>query len=193
MTKSDTREALKDFVKGILKDPCLTCIVKSVDENKRTITVYSERDKVEYFDVRLMALADEEAGKGILVLPKVGSEVIIGMIDGVDTMYFVAGYSEVDSVEFTIGNMKLKMDSSGFVFNDGTNQGVVNVIALTAKLNTLESAYNGLVAAFNAFVAAYVSHFHVPGGPPPLVPAVPYTVVVPVTSKNQIEDTKVKH
>lgn len=93
--------------------------VKSVDADKRTVTATDDNDMT-YDDVRLYAVERPEL-KGSVVLPKVGSRVLLSRI-GTSNELYVSMFSEVDrmlltigdkqSLEITSGMLELKTDKS---------------------------------------------------------------------------------
>lgn len=65
-------------------------------------------------DVRFYAIIDEVASK-IVVRPKEGSKVLVGIIDGMITEAFVVQCSEIESVSLKIGEVLLFVNSDGVV------------------------------------------------------------------------------
>lgn len=89
-----------------------------------------------YTEVRKRA-AIGESDKGILITPAVGSSVIVSRIGESDEL-FVEMFSEVDTIQY----------------NGGKNEGLVKVVELTAKLNSLENDLNNLKTVFTSWVIA---------------------------------------
>src|ERR1035437_8032275 len=158
-------------------------IVKVVNGNN-TIDIISF-DDIEYYDGNTMATADIDAydatyfnirltskqSSGFVIKPTVGSMVVISLFNQTDG--FVMSYSDIDSMQFI----------------NNTNAGLVKVIQLTAKLNTLENNMNALIAAYNA-------HIHVDSvtAVPTLTTSVPdLGGPIPLTLQSDIENTKVAH
>ena len=78
-------------------------------------------DDLELSDVRLRAVINDEES-GIIVTPKVGSMVMItDLSHGKMRDWAVVMYSEVENI----------------TINGGKNSGIVNIVALTDKLNAL--------------------------------------------------------
>lgn len=71
--------------------------VVSVDANKGLCTVLVEILELEFDDIRLTAFETDTPEKALLVLPKVGSYVLIGRIEGSDYWY-LAQTTEVDEI-----------------------------------------------------------------------------------------------
>jgi hypothetical protein len=146
-----------------------------------TIDVIS-MDSVDYYDGTSINTADYEASylnirltskqsNGFVINPTDGSLVTINLYNPTDG--FVVSYSDIDSMQFI----------------NNTNAGLVKVIQLTAKLNTLENNMNALIAAYNA-------HIHVDSvtAVPTLTTSVPdLGGPIPLTLQSDIENTKVAH
>lgn len=75
--------------------------VGSVDPDARTVTATDDNDMT-YDDVRLYAVERPEL-KGSVVLPKVGSRVLLSRI-GTSNELYVSMFSEVDRMLLTIGD-----------------------------------------------------------------------------------------
>ncbi len=82
------------------------------------------------FDVRLQTSDDS----GVLIVPKVGSKVIVTMVN--TTLGYVSCYGEVEEI----------------IFLNGDNGGVVKVSDLVTKLNNLENDINNLKSLIGAWV-----------------------------------------
>lgn len=90
--------------------------VEAVDDGLHTCTV--EADGVAYEDVRLNAVAQEE-GRGLWLLPKVGSTVLVTRIGDSNELLVVMA-SEVDGVKLTIGDtMAATLDKDGATVTAG--------------------------------------------------------------------------
>jgi len=104
--------------------------VVTVNKESRTCNCISigGNSNNELNDVRLMSNVDD----GILIIPAVGSNVII--ILTTFTEPFVACYGEVDSI----------------IWRGGDLGGMVKVVELTKKLNNIEKLLNDLILKFNS-------------------------------------------
>lgn len=102
--------------------------VKSVDGETCTVQV----DDLTLSDVRLRAVVNGKESK-MLITPACGSYVT--MIDLGDAMtdLLVIAYSEIEKVEITAKEV---------IFNGGENGGLINIQALTDKLNSLITKFN---------------------------------------------------
>lgn len=126
--------------------------VLTVDESAATMSV--EVLELTFYDVRLRAVVTDDTG--LWVLPKVGSYVIIGQIEGgVD--HVLLQPSEIDKVFVKIGGKTLFMDSIGQVFNGGDNGGLVKSESTANEINTLKIEINKLKTIITSIIAAAAS------------------------------------
>lgn len=159
--------------------------VTEVDRNTRTCTAIGISDKagVTYTGILLMAVAND----GILYIPKIGSNIIVG--NNSQQQPFVLMHSELDEIAYRVGNSLVDFTSDLIKFNKGDNDGLVNVIPLTQKINAVENLLNAFILIFNA-------HIH-PGGTisgntgPTATPE--NNNISPITQQSDIEDTKITH
>ena len=144
--KAEIRETLRGMVADMQLNAAVQATVVSVDKAAGTIVAHGVKEGVDYHDVRLKAVVQDEDGRGILAYPKEGSRVCIVWLDGVDVMGFVAQYSAIDSFLLTVDNgISLELTAAGeLLLNGASFGGVVKVQELTAKLNLLEAAVNKL-------------------------------------------------
>ncbi len=141
--------------------------VSAVDEGATTCDVDID-EGVTVFDVRLRVVITDDTG--MWVLPKVGSDVIIGQVEN-GTDYEVIKTSEIDKVFIKIGDNSIVMDATelnGYVeyrqptgraggeFNGGSNGGIPIAQNVSDQLNALESDVNDLKTALQTVL----------GGPP---------------------------
>lgn len=209
------KEILQEAVRMVnpLPEFVITGKVSRVDTDLLTCDVLPSDGGAELFDVRLQAKIDTN-DKGLLLQPKVGSEVLLVQID--DNQFFVAQFTEIDKifcksdkvsieVDFVSGSVvvniddkiKLNMssqnisvDASGTIsMNNGGNGGLVTSNSVSSGLNSLITRVNAIQTAFNAFVALYNAHL-----PLPTTPAVPIPspLMLP-TVANTFENPKIKH
>lgn len=109
--------------KGKTKLSLVSGIVKSINGDTCVVDFFE--------DVRLNAIIDNLKSQ-ITIYPKVGSEVIMGRIEGKDSM-FVIQVSEIEKVIIKIGDQLFEMKDGKFkisnvnaslksIFNDGFDQ-----------------------------------------------------------------------
>jgi len=137
--------SLKDTILALVKDQIkvqvVTGKIKSVDETKMICDI-DLQNAPDLLDVRLRSIIDEQE-KGILILPKVGSYVLVGLINNRPESSFVCGYSEVDKIRFLIDEIELSGDDFG---------GIVKSEKVTEEINKLSSDINQL----KQFIASWV-------------------------------------
>ena len=85
-----------------------------------------------------------------MLLPKVGSYVIVGLVDGQDTGVVLLT-DELDALEVKIGDKTLSFMPEGIVFNGGKLGGIIKIEELTTKLNTIEQDINALKQALSSW------------------------------------------
>ena len=91
--------------------------------------------------VRLNANVQEE--KGLIIVPKVGSDVLITNIDGGAS--FVSQYSEIKKIELNV--------DSAIIINDGQNGGLVEIKKLEENLEKIKTYLIALEAALSTSIA----------------------------------------
>lgn len=87
--------------------------VVSVDKDKGTCVVLA--DGLEYQNVQLSSIIDGSAEKFYL-FPKVGSSVLMSPINEDVHRMYVESYSQLESLDLTIGGMRFQADVDGFLF-----------------------------------------------------------------------------
>lgn len=133
-------DKLIQSLKGMGKEPPLvqlrwaTCT--SVDWESKTMEAKGVSDELPYYDVML--------GFGFMdVKPKVGTMCIIGVLEGQSAYTFLLNASEVEEVQ---------INSEKTIVNEGKNGGLVNIEALTDRLNAYEKKFNDLIKAISNWV-----------------------------------------
>jgi len=166
-------------------------MVKSVDWDNRVCTV-NVNDGYELQNVRLRAVKDGKTN-GWACKPTVGSTVLVSIIYGKDMNAFISMFSDIDEMVLLDdnGNSKMNVDVSNgnFVFNTGSNKGMVIVQALVDKINQLEQKLSDF--------ATYVGALPIPvsfavSGPPVPANTLPFKVNQKTTVAD-LENKKVKH
>lgn len=173
---------------------CMVCTVQKVDENAATCDCMGENDII-IPNVKLQAGVCD----GLLILPVVGSTVIIAMskynepfvfmISDVDKFYLsIAGQNDAASLTVT-NDGKIKL-------NDGSFDGLIKVkdpndsnAGLLKKLNNIENLLNGFIDIYNA-------HTHVAptGGGTTATPlAQQATKITTPTTESDLVNDKITH
>lgn len=137
--------------------------VSAVDTKARTVDVQPLDEDAPVLGVNLQA--NQEATLGVVLFPRVGSDVAVAMLSG-----YAAGVvvltEDVESIEININdgtkltitengislNVKdgitLDIDDRAAVFNGGDLGGLINIADLTDRLNTIEKDINNLKKVF---------------------------------------------
>lgn len=178
------REAIQDIGKAD-KVEVFSGEVESVDEAEATIDVRINEDIIVY-GVRLRCVIDTT--DGMYIVPAIDSHVVFAQIDGGQDYQLIQA-SVIDKVMITIEGTTVVIDKDGIVFNEGTNDGLVNVVDLVTKLNNLENKVNIIATTFNSHTHSGVTSGGQASGPSPT----PITGTLTPTQKADIEDTKITH
>ena len=117
------------------------CSVTAVDRSARSVDCDPLDESAPILGVSLQG--DQEGEDGFLLLPKVGSYVIVGLIDGQDTGAVLLT-DELDALEVKIGDQSLEITSDGIILTGGALGGMVKVKELTDRLNNIERDVNSL-------------------------------------------------
>ena len=161
----DAEELVKSIQKiGKQPIPVMVGTVKSVDSGSGVCSV--EIDELEIEDIALRAV-DDGNSDGILLVPSVGSVVLVGRWN--------------ESRNFSV----LSTTSLDEIYLKGDDfDGLVKVGELVEKLNNLENKVNDIITS-------YIAHVHPSNGTPPT----PTPVLPPLTPTQQteLENQKVKH
>ena len=106
---------IQDAFRQLKKRDVDTFIAKvvSVDKEKGTCTVNA--DELNYFGVQLSAVVDDNKNNFYL-FPEVGSWVLASPINEDINRLYVESYSEIESLELVIKDVKFQIDKEGFLF-----------------------------------------------------------------------------
>lgn len=138
--RAEIRAAIRDTVREMMIDGAVLATVKSVDKDANSIVATGLKEEVDYFDVRLRAVLDDGTGQGIIAYPMPGSQVSIVVLEGLDTMAFVAQLSDIESYKVSVSSgVSIELTNTGkLLLNGDTLGGLVQVNDLVKRLNTLE-------------------------------------------------------
>lgn len=176
-------EILKDLLTGGRnRNNMLPAVLKwaevvKVDEDEKTMDVKVLSDELEMYDVQL--------GTGSVVLyPKVGTMCLVGLIEGLDTDGILISATEIDKMEVTAG--------TEILLNGGENGGLINIEALTDKINALVDSFNNHTHMLASGTVAVTGSPSAQSNPAPItVPAIQQKAQK--LNKDDYEDIKVKH
>jgi hypothetical protein len=108
------------------------CTVDSVDEKERTISC-TPVEGAKLISVDLQAM--QEKTTGLLIVPKIGSKVVVGYLDKNNAAVLL--YTDIDKIVVDVENT--------VVINGGENNGLVKIAELHNRLKSLENAFNNHV------------------------------------------------
>jgi len=154
-------------------------IVKAVNEEDKTCTV--ETEGIDFYNVRLKATVNKDSDC-FVVLPVVGSSVLVGLINNNENALYVVQVSQPEKLLLNIGESSLEVDAeNGVVVNGGKDYAVWSG-KLHEKLDNLVTEINGELAKIvTATGGAYVF-------PNPSTP-----LGISKFNKSDFENTKLKH
>lgn len=141
-----------------------------------------------FFDVRLKSILDD-SDNGLILTPKKGSLVLVGLIENNEASAFIVQYSDIEELTFkNVNGMSFEVLKSLLKLNGDSEGGLVKVKELTDKLNNVENKLNDLIIACQSQTVALAAT-----GSFALAPF--FTSVTPLqpTQKTEIENQKVKH
>jgi hypothetical protein len=129
--------------------PLIQCTVDSVNENNDTIDCTPTAEgEAELLDVSLRANIDE-THTGFINYPKVGSIVVVGLIEPTASSAVVLMCSEIEKTAIKINGITQKWDSDLIEMNGGQLGGLVKVQPLTEGLNKNNQILGALLTIIN--------------------------------------------
>ncbi len=159
---------VNDYVERMVKrsvpNQVVLAKVESVDAEGYACEVSME-GKPNRLKVRIRSVIDGSQ-EGMLILPKVGSFVLVGLINNNPNSNYIVSFSEVDDIWLQSPTIKLNGDSNGGVVN--WPKAVEQLEKLTARVDALYDALNtaapsaptdsgaSLIAAIKGSLAAVV-------------------------------------
>ena len=178
---------------GISPVQVMTCEVKSVSSSERTCTVLPLTDNLEPFAAQLMA----DIQDGLLILPTVGSTVKI-MLSEIITPTVIQ-YSAIDEILIVSGGAAIKVYDSGVELQGTDFGGLMKVTPSVKAWNDLQNDVNMLKVQLLALSNALTLTGSTPltgtsmGSALSTALASYWSSLLPITTKPQIENPKVKH
>lgn len=173
----EIQDAIQKLAKtfGVKPTVIVTGDVKSVNKDERTCmveTVLSEATIT--IEVNLSA----EQNDGYILFPAIDSTVIVAMMP--DGENYALAFSDIDEVLCYVDDQNsYTFNANGFVWNNGTKGGLINIVQQTLKLNALVSELQAQLALIATGITG-VGGVYVPGA-------------LTAFNKNDYEDTKIKH
>lgn len=156
--------------------------VVAVDTDKAIIDVQINENVIIY-DVRLKVVINDNSG--LFIIPKLHSFVAIAQMDGGQD-YQLLQASELDKVWLKIGDTTCEASAAGIIINGGNNYGLVKVDSLVQRLNNIEQILTEIKTG-------YETHTHPAPGGTTSPPVTPYTYSVTQSTRNDLENPKIKH
>lgn len=136
-------EAIRRIVASQIKPDILIGTVTEFDSTKWLVTV-KLNNGAEVDEVRIKSVINNEES-GIFVEPKMGSYVLVGIIEGKIESLFIIGFSEIEKFKVRATNIELNGDQFG---------GIVKLQELEQNLNTLKDYVTALKSATSSGLAA---------------------------------------
>jgi hypothetical protein len=140
---------LIEKLKSLVSVPIQTfpAVVSTVEPDNLTCEV--ESDGVTWYDVRIQSLS--QAGKGITILPKKDSFVLVSRI-GNSNELFISAFSEIDQVLFEIENTSFKATNEGveIVKENKTTFLQNDLFTIKTANESLKKILEDLIAAIGA-------------------------------------------
>ena len=172
------KEAIHRIVAEKIKVQAQVGTITSVDESAMTCDAMV--GDLEVFDIRLKSVIDNK-DEGVLIVPKMGSKVLVGLIDNKIESSFIVGYSDVDKLRIICQEIELGGDEFG---------GLVKSENVADQINSLKNEINSLKNILNSWVP--------PVGAPDSGAALKAALIawaspLSLVVKTDLENEKVKH
>ncbi len=135
------KQTILSIIKQNIPIQVVTGEVISIDETNMTcdVKIVSRPDR---FDVRLRSIIDGQ-DKGILIYPKIGSKVLVGIIENNPQSSFICGFSEVDKIRLINCEIHLNGENHG---------GIVISQKIAQEINEIKQDLNVLKTIFSGWV-----------------------------------------
>lgn len=164
----------------------IICTVTSVDLDNKSCDVETINGDAPMFDVKIMTDPD----KGMFLVPKVGSNVVVSMLDKDNA--FVVMFSELEEILIEVGDQSIEIINGSIVFNGGNFDGLVKVGPLVQKINKLENEINKLKQIFTSW-APVPNDGGLALKTEILLQTWNSTPITPITQQSDLENTVIKH
>lgn len=184
MSSDNLRVLLRQMIADSMPSQMRLGVVKAIDQDKLTCDVELD-DDVLLYDVRLAPINTASC----FCLPKIDSWVIVGALENCESLTFIAAMSEIDSVIMNLNGLKLEVKDGDVIINDGQLGGLVKVVELAGKINTIEKDLNALKNAFKTWVVTPYD-----GGAKLKAATATWSgASLTLTKQTDIENEKIKH
>lgn len=151
--------------------------------------------ELELYNIRLRASVNDNQSVSVAI-PAVGSYVMIEPIDGNEHKFRVSMVSEITRVEFLKGEnigMYIDLEAGDIVMNGGENGGLTIVSEILAKINRLEDKLKAHQHGYVAYPGGAATPGKTSAASLLVPPLTDNTLVFNNTTRNEIENNKVKH
>jgi hypothetical protein len=178
------KSALRSLIDGRINVQTFVCTVVSVDKENDTCEVEPVNGDANLDEVRLKSIIDTTESS-IIIYPKIGSTVLVSIIEDNPNVAFVTMVSEFTEIIIELGEsfkMHLKPDGN-LEFNEGLLGGLVKINQLVTKINALENR-------MGTHQHIYINAAAAPT--PTTADAISNEPITP-TELSELEDTKIKH
>jgi len=197
-----------DFIKNWSNKESLYLKIGKVSEintEEQTFTFTPLDETSDVLDVRMKTITDNTL-ESFTIVPKDGSQVVVGFHSNEVAQCLVVQESEkilinTETIESISTNKTdtineiykiicddVQVTSESFVFNGGSNLGIIKIVELTEKLNNLVDQVNDLKNVYNQH-----QHSGVQSGSSSTGLASPIGAQVSGFLKSYYENTKIKH
>lgn len=116
MNGDRVNSALLELIGSAQKIQVFPGVVKSVDRTINTCEVVPIDEGATFYNVRLRAAIVENPKSTLLIIPKVNSTVLVGIIANDDRQCFICDYSEIEEV-IVEGVQKVSINSASLFLN----------------------------------------------------------------------------
>jgi len=148
MNGSDqVRERIREIV-GVKYE---TFPAEVVAVNTDSVNVLPIGDEAQIFDVRLKAALDEQ-DSGVMIVPKLGSTVLVTMIGGREEECFVSMVSDAEEIRVKIGQTSFFLDERGIVINEGKFGGLIKIEELRSELKKITDYLTAVKQVFSTWI-----------------------------------------
>lgn len=183
-------DALYRRINGALRATVFPGKVIAVDTSNYTCDVEPSDGGATFFNVRLKPVSDSD-GNGIIVIPEVDSDVLVGVTDLNQDSTFVVQFGKVKSYLVKTTSGTLEVDAAGTIKLNGDNLGgLIKINSLIQELN----ASNQLLLAIKNVLTSWAPVSGDGGAALKLAAIGALQQLQPGQfDTNTLENTKVKH
>jgi len=174
--------------------------IKTVDKDADTCVFTPLDGGADFLDVKLEALENVDGSRSEVVrYPEEGCYAIIGLMNNDPLDTFLIKASRYESVVILIakqvkitasGDGNVTVDAQNITMNGGNNKGLVNLVPLVQKINSLEKTVNAHIAAFKVHTHLGVT---VGTGVSGITGTAAPDSISPLTKSSELEDTNILH